>query len=166
MKSMKKIVSSLLAIVFLFNIVSMKASAAEMKFAVTAVIPENQVDKNQTYFDLKMEPGQKQTLQVQMKNDTDKEVVVETHANAAITNSNGITDYSVIDPQLDSTLKIPFSKIAKVQKETKIPAKSTVTLDVNIEMPNESFDGVILGGLYFKEKENEKEKGKSENVQI
>ena len=36
-----------------------------MKFAVNAVIPENQVDKNQTYFDLKMEP--KQTLQVQMK---------------------------------------------------------------------------------------------------
>ena len=52
-----------------------------------------------------------------MKNDTDKEVVVETHANTAITNSNGITDYSVIDPQLDSTLKIPFSKIAKVKKK-------------------------------------------------
>ena len=67
-----------------------------------------------------MEPGQKQTLQVQMKNDTDKEVVVETHANTAITNSNGITDYSVIDPQLDSTLKT--SKIAKV-KETKFLPK-------------------------------------------
>ena len=25
-------------------------------------------------------------------------------------------------------------------------------------MPNESFDGVILGGLYFKEKENDKRK--------
>ena len=25
-------------------------------------------------------------------------------------------------------------------------------------MPNESFDGVILGGLYFKEKENDKER--------
>ncbi|HEK9101700.1 DUF916 and DUF3324 domain-containing protein [Bacillus pfraonensis] len=166
MKSMKKILVSLLTIVFLFNIAGMKAHAAEMKFAVTAVIPENQVDKNQTYFDLRVEPGQKQTLQVQMKNDTDKEVVVETHANTAITNSNGITDYSMIDPQLDSTLKIPFSKIAKVQKETKIPAKSTITLNVNIEIPNESFDGVILGGLYFKEKEDEKEKKKSKEVQI
>lgn len=166
MKSIKKIVSSLLVFVFLFNVFNLKANAAEMKFAVNAVIPENQVDKNQTYFDLKMEPGQKQTLQVQMKNDTDKEVVVETHANTAITNSNGITDYSVIDPQLDSTLKIPFSKIAKVQKETKIPAKSTITLDVNVEMPNESFDGVILGGLYFKEKENDKEKKSAKEVQI
>lgn len=123
MKSIKKIVSSLLVFVFLFNVFNLKANAAEMKFAVNAVIPENQVDKNQTYFDLKMEPGQKQTLQVQMKNDTDKEVVVETHANTAITNSNGITDYSVIDPQLDSTLKIPFSKIAKVKKKQKFLPK-------------------------------------------
>ncbi|WP_242141904.1 MULTISPECIES: DUF916 and DUF3324 domain-containing protein [unclassified Bacillus cereus group] len=166
MKCMKKVVSSVLAIVFLLHMASMTTYAAEMKFAVTAVIPENQIDKNQTYFDLKMKPGQKQTLQVQMKNDTDKEVVVETHANTAVTNSNGIADYSMTNPQFDSTLKIPFSKIAKVQKETKIPAKSTVTLDVNIEMPNESFDGVILGGLYFTEKEDEKAKGKSDNVQI
>ncbi|HEQ3529206.1 TPA: DUF916 and DUF3324 domain-containing protein [Bacillus cereus] len=166
MKSIKKILSSLLAIVFILNIASVTTHAAEMKFAVTAVIPENQVDKNQTYFDLKMEPGKKQTIQVQMKNDTDKEVIVETHANTAITNSNGITDYSMIDPQLDSTLKTPFSKIAKVQKETKIPAKGKVTLDVSIEMPAESFDGVILGGLYFREKEDEKEKGTSDNVQI
>ena len=63
-------------------------------------------------------------------------------------------------------LKIPFSKIAKVKKETKIPAKSTITLDVNVEMPNESFDGVILGGLYFKEKENDKEKKSAKEVQI
>lgn len=70
-----------------------------MKFAVTAVIPENQIDKNQTYFDLKMQPGQKQTIQVQMKNDTNKEVVVESFANTAITNSNGITDYSTVEPK-------------------------------------------------------------------
>lgn len=142
------------------------AYAAEMKFAVTAVIPENQIDKNQTYFDLKMQPGQKQTIQVQMKNDTNKEVVVESFANTAITNSNGITDYSTVEPPMDSTMKNPFSKIAKMPKETKVPANSAVTIDVNLEMPSESFDGVILGGLYFKEKEDEASKNKQEGVQI
>ncbi len=166
MKYVKKMMGCLLAVAVCITTFHMKVEAAEMKFAVTAVIPENQVDKNQTYFDLKMEPGQKQTLQVQMKNDTDKEVEVETYANTAITNNNGITDYSVVDPKFDSTLKTPFSKIAKVQKETKIPAKSTVVLNVNIEMPTESYDGVILGGLYFKEKEDENDKNKSEGVQI
>ncbi|CAM4208717.1 MULTISPECIES: DUF916 and DUF3324 domain-containing protein [Bacillus cereus group] len=161
----KKIFTSLLLIAF-FMVNTFSAYAAEMKFAVTAVIPENQIDKNQTYFDLKMQPGQKQTIQVQMKNDTNKEVVVESFANTAITNSNGITDYSTVEPPMDSTMKNPFSKIAKMPKETKVPANSAVTIDVNLEMPSESFDGVILGGLYFKEKEDEASKNKQEGVQI
>ncbi|MEG7845454.1 DUF916 and DUF3324 domain-containing protein [Bacillus mobilis] len=161
----KKIFTSLLLIAF-FMVNTFSAYAAEMKFAVTAVIPENQIDKNQTYFDLKMQPGQKQTIQVQMKNDTNKEVVVESFANTAITNSNGITDYSTVEPPMDSTMKNPFSKIAKMPKETKVPANSAVTVDVNLEMPSESFDGVILGGLYFKEKEDEASKNKQEGVQI
>ncbi|PFQ46746.1 cell surface protein [Bacillus cereus] len=161
----KKLFTSLLLITF-FMINAFSVYAAEMKFAVTAVMPENQIDKNQTYFDLKMQPGQKQIIQVQMKNDTNKEVVVESFANTAITNSNGITDYSTVEPKTDSTLKYPFSKIAKMPKETKVPANSTVTVDVNLEMPSESFDGVILGGLYFKEKEDENVKKKDEGVQI
>ncbi|GAB6516634.1 DUF916 and DUF3324 domain-containing protein [Bacillus thuringiensis] len=161
----KKLFTSLLLITC-FMVNAFSVYAAEMKFAVTAVIPENQIDKNQTYFDLKMQPGQKQTIQVQMKNDTNKEVVVESFANTAITNSNGITDYSTVEPKTDSTLKYPFSKIAKMPKETKVPANSIVTVDINLEMPNESFDGVILGGLYFKEKEDENAKKKDEGVQI
>ena len=57
-------------------------------------------------------------------------------------------------------MKYPFSKIAKMPKETKVPANSIVTVDINLEMPSESFDGVILGGLYFKEKEDENAKKK------
>lgn len=49
-------------------------------------------------------------------------------------------------------MKHSFSKIAKMPKETKVPANGAVTVDVKLEMPSESFDGVILGGLYFKEK--------------
>ena len=41
-----------------------------------------------------------------------------------------------------------------------------MVLNVNIEMPTESYDGVILGGLYFKKKEDENDKNKSEGVQI
>ena len=55
-------------------------------------------------------------------------------------------------------MKHSFSKIAKMPKETKVPANGAVTVDVNLEMPSESFDGVILGGLYFKEKEDEASK--------
>ena len=166
MKVIQKLLSILMIVTITIHVFGIKTYAAEMNFSVTAIIPENQIDKSQTYFDLMMEPGKKQKVQVKLKNDTSREVVVETYTNTAVTNSNGITDYSTTNHKLDSTLKVPFSQIAKVEKETKIPPKSTITLDVEIEMPNDLFDGVILGGLYFKEKEVSREKGKSNNVQI
>ncbi|MDR4458740.1 WxL protein peptidoglycan domain-containing protein, partial [Bacillus tropicus] len=54
----KKLFTGLLLITF-FIINAFSVYAAEMKFAVTAIIQENQINKSQTYFDLKMQPGQK-----------------------------------------------------------------------------------------------------------
>ncbi|MEH7451654.1 DUF916 and DUF3324 domain-containing protein [Gottfriedia acidiceleris] len=161
------VLKKIIIILFLLNINNFHASAAEMNFAVSAIIPTNQTDQNKTYFDLRMKPGQKQTLKVQIRNDTDQNIIVESTANSAITNSSGIADYSVSNPEIDDTLEIPFAKIAKVKKETKIPAKSKVTVEITIEMPKQQFDGVILGGLHFREKENEGQvKNKNESVQI
>ena len=39
-------------------------ASLEFNFAVTPTIPENQVDKSKTYFDLKMAPGAKQTVEI------------------------------------------------------------------------------------------------------
>jgi hypothetical protein len=114
-----------------------------------------------------MKPGQKQILKVQIKNNTDKNIVVEAKANSAITNSNGIADYSISNPKVDDTLDIPFTNIAKVKKETKIQAKSEVTVEITIEMPKQQYDGVILGGLHFSEKEDEEQaKKEDESIQI
>lgn len=166
MKVIQKLLSIFIIVTIIIHVSGIKTYAAEMNFSVTAIIPENQIDKNQTYFDLMMEPGKKQKVQVKLKNDTNREVVVETYTNTAVTNSNGITDYSTTNSKLDFTLKVPFSQIAKVEKETKVPSNSTIILEVEIEMPKDPFDGVILGGLYFKEKDTIREKGKSNNVQI
>ena len=38
----------------LFGWIGVEAHASEFNFAVTPTIPENQVDKSKTYFDLKM----------------------------------------------------------------------------------------------------------------
>ncbi|OJG28391.1 hypothetical protein RU98_GL001639 [Enterococcus caccae] len=146
-----------------------KASAqvGKMNVSMTAVIPENQIDKTKTYFDLKMKPGQVQELEVLINNPLDEPVTVENHANTAITNDNGIVDYSNSEPKLDETLKSPFSAISELEKETTIPAKSSKSLKVKVTMPEEEFDGVILGGLYFTEKEDKtKEEKENSGVQI
>ncbi|WP_429888639.1 DUF916 and DUF3324 domain-containing protein [Gottfriedia acidiceleris] len=161
------VLKKFMIILFLININNFHASAAEINFAVSPVIPTNQIDPSKTYFDLKMKPGQKQILKVQIKNAKDKSVTIQTSANSAITNSSGIADYSISNPKVDNTLEIQFANITKVNKETKIPARSEKTVEITIEMPKQQFDGVILGGLHFSEKEDEGQAEKEdESVQI
>jgi hypothetical protein len=141
---------------------AIKASAAEMSFSVQAIIPDNQVDKSQSYFDLRMSPGQAQDLTVEMRNDTAEAVTVNVLPNTAITNQNGIVEYNNTSTARDSTLKTSFKEIATTDKEVSIPAKSKKQIKVHVQMPTNSYDGVVLGGLYFTEKakpEENKDKG-------
>lgn len=144
------------------------ALAENMSFAVTPEIPQNQKDRSKTYFDLEMKPDQKQTLDVTLKNNTDKELTVEVNANTAFTNDNGVADYSQFDrTDYDSTLKTPFSTIVKPQqKEIKLPANGQAVSKIDINMPKEEYDGLILGGLHFSEKQEETEDTSEGGVQI
>lgn len=142
-------------------------SAAEMKFSVQAVLPENQVDSSQAYFDLRMKPGQSQDLMVEMRNDTSKEVTVEVKPNTAITNQNGIVEYNDTKTQRDSSLMTAFKDITTTEKEVTVPAKSQKQVKIHIQMPEEKYNGVILGGIYFSEKDQEKDrKATSKGSQI
>lgn len=142
-------------------------SAAEMKFSVQAVIPENQVDKSQSYFDLRMTPGQSQDLMVDMRNDTSEAVTVNVLPNTATTNQNGIVEYNDTSSKRDSSLTTGFKDIATTEKEVSVPAKSQKQVKIHVQMPKEEYQGTILGGIYFSEKDsNDAQKDKSKGSQI
>ncbi|MEG1045996.1 DUF916 and DUF3324 domain-containing protein [Carnobacterium sp.] len=145
------------------------SSAAEtegLSVAVSPILPENQIDKAKTYFDLLVEPGQQQELEVSLKNSSDKEIVVQTLVNTATTNDNGVVDYSNTDGKTDSTLKYPLSSLVSLTEEQKIPAKSEIVMKIKLQSPKEKFSGVLAGGLYISEKEDKDSKKGSEGVQI
>ncbi|MGX7418177.1 DUF916 and DUF3324 domain-containing protein [Carnobacterium gallinarum] len=152
--------------------------------------PENQIDKNQSFFDVRMNPGQKQDLEVVLTNTTNEELTMLASANSAITNDNGVVDYSwklkdalaaakennkdktklPIDLKTvtyDSTLKYPLSEIATMPEEINIPAKSQVIAKIQVKMPTETISGVIAGGVYLTQKEEStKDEDASKGVQI
>ncbi|EUJ25373.1 DUF916 and DUF3324 domain-containing protein [Listeria cornellensis] len=142
------------------------SKAAEMNFSVSAVIPDNQIDKSKTYFELRMKPNQVQELEVVLTNGLARAVTVETSANTAVTNDNGIVDYSNKAPKLDNTLQAPFSKIAEMPSEITVPAKGSKTVKVKVTMPSAPFEGFILGGIHFSEKDDGDKKESGEGVQI
>ncbi|WP_413485892.1 DUF916 and DUF3324 domain-containing protein [Brochothrix thermosphacta] len=150
-------------IFFLSLIPTTFSKASELNFSVNAVIPDNQIDKEKSYFDLKVTPGEKQNLIVKLRNTTDKEIVINPHIQSAKTNKNGVIDYTPNKIKKDDTLKIAMEDIAKVPKEVTVPPQSEKDLTIEVTMPKDKFDGIILGGIYLKEdtsknKEDDKEK--------
>lgn len=121
----------------------------ELDFSVQALIPDNQIDKEQTYFDLKLIPGQTQIVQVKIVNSSAQDFTAHLKLNSATTARNGLIDYKQWEEQeRDESLKYSINEIAKIEKEElNIPANSSVLANIQIDMPDEKIAGIILGGI-------------------
>lgn len=141
--------------------ISMEVQADSTPLSVKAILPENQFNKEVSYYHLMMKPGAKQTIELQLFNSSDQETTALVTLTAATTNNTGVIDYNLPDKEIDKSLVYPFTTIATSPKEVKIPANSDVTTPIEIEMPVEEYDGMILGGINVKvKKAKEKETDK------
>lgn len=143
------------------------SQASEFNFSVNPIIPENQVDKNVSYFDLLLEKNQTQELQIALRNDTEKEVIVDVSLANATTNMNGVVEYSPNQLTTDSSLKYELNKIAEAPESITVPANGQVELKIKVKMPNENFNGVIAGGITLRQhKEAKKDESGDAGVYI
>lgn len=164
---MKKKFLIVLSIIFICIISFPKESQADsMAYSVKADIPENQIDKAKTYFDLKMTPGQRQEISLTVSNSGDEETSIFITPNNATTNQNGVIDYSEEKAKLDSTLKIPLTSIISGKQEVKLNPKETKQVTFVIQMPEKEYSGDILGGFYIQKKVDDTKAKKDESVQI
>ncbi|MBO1305952.1 DUF916 and DUF3324 domain-containing protein [Enterococcus sp. 669A] len=162
MKILKRIALCIFLLTGIGALTSITGEAAEFNFAVTPQIPDNQIDKSKTYFDLQLTPDQKQELTVNLRNDTDQEVIVEAQINSATTNSNGVVEYSTNEIKPDSSLTFNLKDYVEAPGEVTLAPHSETEYKLNIHMPNEAFDGVIAGGITFQEKSAEETAASSE----
>ncbi|WP_254907229.1 MULTISPECIES: DUF916 and DUF3324 domain-containing protein [unclassified Enterococcus] len=126
-------------------------------FSYKVIYPENQHNKV-GYFDLRMNPGQKQTAVIQLSNSSDKEVIIDIGLNSTKTNSNGVLENGPSSLEKDASLKYDFADIVKGKESVVVPPKQTIDYNIEITMPDSSFDGVISGGIYMIERNQESEK--------
>ena len=143
----------LIASVIISNLLSQVAFAQQeerVPYSVKAILPENQKDLKVSYFDLIVTPGERQTLKVEVFNSSNKEISVNISSHIGATNQNGIITYDGTIEEYDETLKHPFDKISDVvNKKLTIPAFKSEIATINIDIPEEGFDGQILGGIHF-----------------
>lgn len=152
-KTFIKIISPLLVLLVLLlaaapmTVLAADAVSGGIGFYVRAVIPENQIDDSLSYFDLRMEPGQKQTLEIEIINEGDTTLDLSLDAISASTNRNGVIDYKTPDIR-DESLEHPFAGLTALEEETvQVAPNSTRTVRFTVDMPQAGYDGVILGGI-------------------
>ncbi|RYL94084.1 DUF916 and DUF3324 domain-containing protein [Sporolactobacillus sp. THM19-2] len=130
------------------------AHAAPTHFSVTAIIPNNQIDKRQTYFDLRMVPKQTQTIQVRIDNISDQKITVIPSIINATTTLYGDINYTDKHAKMDESMKFPLTSIVKQVRPVTLNGRESRLLPLKLVMPEEKQNGVILGSIHFIEKNN------------
>ena len=166
MKKINKLFSHFFVVFFLLIGMQGRVLAdSNLAISVNAILPENQHNKDATYYDLRMKPGQKQTLDFELINPSEKDVTVQLELNDATTNDGGAIDYSSRgeDYQRDDSLRLSLTDLATIPDEVLVKAGSKETVKIKLEMPEEAFKGIIVGGIRVTQADEEEKTSKSAN---
>lgn len=154
----------LLLFIFLVIPVEVKGEEGNVGFSVQALIPKNQIDFKKTYFDLRMVPGDQQMIEVMVFNNELDEIRVKATVRNATTNQNGLVIYDAIS-ETDDSLKHPLTDTLRmVEEEIVIPSGESKKIKALITMPEEEYNGIILGGIHIEKISDEQ--NDAEKVQI
>lgn len=117
------------------------------EFVVTPHLPSNQREGVVGYFDLLLNPNDQQTILVDIKNTGNSKMDAAVEIVQSTTGRNGSKQY-LEDIALDESLKFPIASVAKLkQNRIQIAGGETKTVEVDLTMPSETMDGVLLGAI-------------------
>ena len=129
----------------------------ELLFKVQPNIPSNQVNMDSPWYDLLLEPGETQTLTMLITNLSGEELVVIPEISQATTTPFGKVDYVPNDIPLDSTVEHNMADLINVPKTVVVPPSATSTLEMELQMPDEPFEGMLAAGITISEQESASE---------
>jgi len=156
MKKSIKVTTILISLMVMASIIIITATA--MDFSVIPDLPDNQRQNGSSFFDLIVTPGMQQDLKVVVGNSIDDEIVVLVELITASTSRNGQINYTSRGIT-DSTLKFSFENLVTVpQTHFTIPAGGEIEIPVTLTVPNESFEGAILGSIRVLREATEQER--------
>lgn len=133
--------------------------AGEVGYDIQAVIPENQIDKEKSFFDLRMEPAQEQTINVKINNTSNEDSTYKMGINQAYTNSQGFIDYNEKAESEKNNYPYAIDSIAKVADTVTVPKKSSKNVPITLTMPKNRFDGQILAAIQVVKEADKDQKG-------
>ncbi|MGL5747348.1 MAG: DUF916 and DUF3324 domain-containing protein, partial [Weissella cibaria] len=147
-RQIKGLLTLAIALVSLVTMSQVTASAdGTMNYAVTPQLPDNQVDKTNGFFNIKLAAGEKQTLHVSVTNSSSKAITLNVQAGTAGTSQGGVVDNTLTG---NDAKRAPYRAdllLKPSQTTIKVPANQTLDLPVDFTMPKDKVSGLIAGGL-------------------
>ena len=126
---------------------SLVVNAEKNYFSVSAELPNNQIDEEKAYFDLKMEPEQEQTVYINIKNDDNVKHTYDVITDLATTSDSGGIIYDTDNSRIDRSLPFNIAEVTTNHKNVIVKAQSTKRVGITIEMPKKPFRGIALGAI-------------------
>lgn len=142
--------------------------ADDFSISVSPEIPTNQKGDSKTSFNIRMKPGETKEYTLHINNKGDKDKKVEVSIVDAGTVSAGVIDKSNSKARMVSGAQHLLTELATLHdKNVTVPAKSVKDVTFTIKAPQEEMPGIILGGIYVLDKnEEEKSKDKGEGMAL
>lgn len=158
-------VSSILLLIFP---VITNAEENSLNFYVTPIYPDSQLDETKGYFDLNLNTSEQEVLALTLQNATNQELQVEITAHTAYTNVQGVVEYGKDDEVPDTTLSHSLNELIKTPEIIILQGNETKTIEAILNMPSETFEGILAGGLKIREvpKESETDTKTTEGLSI
>lgn len=158
---MKKILLSLLSLIFLM--VGINVSAAGNDLSVKVISNDYSIDgtESESSLSLKMKGGESTDIKVQVTNAGSEDSKVDLFVNNAHTTSVGKITYSDNKKDLSKHENAPLSKmIDGYPKDLEIKAGETKEVTFKLNVPKEEFKGIKLGGIHLINSVSKTEKDK------
>lgn len=157
---MKKLLFATLGLAFALGLGQIQSvhAASSNDFEVQPVLPDNQTDQSENFYDLKVAKDTEQTLQLRIQNFTNKTITVKSDIRNAYTQVGGGIDFSAT-AATDQTLKHPLTTLLtlpKAQQTITLSAHEATTLTANLKIPKTGLKGMVYGDWHFTEKVNAK----------
>ncbi|APB32047.1 DUF916 and DUF3324 domain-containing protein [Vagococcus teuberi] len=134
-------------------------------YSIQKISPGNEIDETNSFYDIRVVPGEKKKIEAKIINPTKEEITVKSQIFSASTNDSGDINYTSENKNPDKTLIYPLSDIVQITSsdvKITIPPNDEKVVSANIVVPKGAEDGVILGSWYFEKlgQENAKENKK------
>lgn len=149
----------------LISVTQVEADDVLNKFTMTAVPSQKQYDKETSYFDLLIKPNEMEILKVDIENNSEENITLKASVNRAITNQNGVVEYSGENEESSESSIYNIEDIVSLKNDSlELAPGESKSLELTVQMPKQTFTGVIAGALYVIEEPETEAEGTIRNI--